>query len=579
MSRENLIRVLEGHSDVALPEEEKKKIRRLLFWLMFLAFIGATLAQGSLDEQIYRAQSEFQPTIKDAIKFSDVPEIKDSVKRISDIKYGITSVPLFPKYQVQAIEAAKLQNEPLSKLYHSLLKIGYAPTYSMPYGELWISNARSKDMSFGAHLKHLSSNAHLRDVGYSGFSDNMAGVFGKRFYKKHTLSGDLNFSQNQVHYYGYDTSVYYLKERSRTRQSYRLIEPMLRLQSHYTDSTHINHDLRLSFYNYSNLHKEVENNVRFGAKGTMFINKEKLNLGFLTDFYDHKQSHDSISDLIMSLSPTFSAKGKKWDAEIGLTGTLDNFRNKANFYFYPVLSLQYDIYESMVIPYAGISGGLIKNSFRSLSTENPFIDTTVHYTNTNNKLKAYGGLKGNISSNTSYDAGVSYSQFDSLNFYVLNYNPTDAVHNQFDVVYDNATLLNVSGQLKYDLREKWSFIAKGNYYLYETKNLVRPFHRPDLDMTFSTIYNLKSKIILRADLFIMGKQWTNPQILDNGVLRYQPKLINGWGDMNLEAEYRYSKMMSFFARFNNIANQRYYRWQNYPSQRFNFMIGLTFVPF
>ena len=31
--------------------------------------------------------------------------------------------------------------------------------------------------------------------------------------------------------------------------------------------------------------------------------------------------------------------------------------------------------------------------------------------------------------------------------------------------------------------------------------------------------------------------------------------------------------------FNNIANTRYYRWEKYPSQRFNLMAGLTFIPF
>ena len=77
----------------------------------------------------------------------------------------------------------------------------------------------------------------------------------------------------------------------------------------------------------------------------------------------------------------------------------------------------------------------------------------------------------------------------------------------------------------------------------------------------------------------MGKQWALTQGYDNNALVLKPKQINGWADINIEAEYRYSKMLSFFARVNNIANQRYYRWERYPSQRFNFMIGLSFVPF
>ena len=55
--------------------------------------------------------------------------------------------------------------------------------------------------------------------------------------------------------------------------------------------------------------------------------------------------------------------------------------------------------------------------------------------------------------------------------------------------------------------------------------------------------------------------------------------MKGIVDINLGAEYRYSKMLSFFVNFNNIANTRYYRWEKYPSQRFNLMAGLTFIPF
>ncbi|MEI6020982.1 MAG: hypothetical protein WCR21_07620, partial [Bacteroidota bacterium] len=179
-----------------------------LFWAFNFIISGFHAQTGnSSTDQIYNVPSEFQPSIKDAVKFSDVPEIKDSVKRIGNLKYGINSLPLFPKYQVQSIEAAKLQNEPLSKLYHSLLKIGYSPLYNMPMGDFWYGSNRSKDQSYGLHLAHLSSSSQLNGTGYSGFSDNGIQLFGKKFYKKHTLSADLNYERNVVHYYGYDTTI------------------------------------------------------------------------------------------------------------------------------------------------------------------------------------------------------------------------------------------------------------------------------------------------------------------------------------------------------------------------------------
>jgi hypothetical protein len=554
---------------------EKDNLKWLFACLFGFLYTFMGLSQNGINDLNFNATSEFQPTIKDAIKFSDLPEIKDSIKKIENIKYGINSQLLVTKYEAQKIDAAKLQNEPLSKLNHGLLKIGYSPIYNMPQAELWMTNARSKEMAFGAHLKHFSSTTHLRDAGYGGFSDNAAEIFGKKFYKKHTLKGDLNYERNVLHYYGYDTTLNKLSN-DYTRQRYQLFEPKLQLVSHFTDSTHINHDIRLAYYNFQNLFGEIENNVKLNALGTMFLNKEKLNVNFSTDYFNNKQQRDTFNDIIVSINPSFEANGKKWHADMGLTGTLDNLKQVSRFYFYPQLNIHYDVYESLLIPYAGVNGGLQKNSFRSLSFANPFIDTTFQYLNTNRQYDIFGGLRGNLSSSTSYDAKFSYASYENLNFFVMDYSGPNQIFNRFNVVYDNAKVMTISGQMKYQLREKLNLSAKGNYYIYTTKTLTRAYMRPDYDLTFSGIYNLQSKIIIRGDFFFMGQQWG---LTPNKEGLLQPKLIKGWADINLGAEYRYSKMLSFFAKFNNLANARYYRWERYPSQRFNFTLGLTFVPF
>lgn len=563
-----------------LTEMQQRKIKVALIIFLVLGFAIVSLAQTPLNTNtmVIKGTSYFEPSCKDAIKLNDVPEIKDSVKRIQNIKYGIASTPLFPKYNVQTIDAAKLQNEPLPKLYHAILKAGYGPIYNMPYGELWLANTRSRENNYGIHLKHFSSTAQLDNVGYGGLSNNVAEVFFKQFYKKHTLHGDFVYNRNVNHYYGYDTSANQLTT-DFTRQHYNFINPKLEIKSHYTDSTHINHNIKVGYYNFFNRQSEVENNIKLDATGDMFLNKERFTLGFLTDFYNHKQANDTLNNLIMSLAPSFLAGNKQWQLEIGLRGTIDNFKQKTRFYFHPKLSAQYNVYENIIIPYAGVEGGLIKNSFKNYAYENPFVNTTLRYTNTNNKYNFFLGLKGNLSSNTSYDTKVSYAQYDSMYFYAINYNTTNVIYNRFDILYDNSSLLTVGGQLKYQYKEKFNLIGKGNYYLWKTKNLTRAYHKPDFDITFSGIYNLQSKIILKADVFFVGQQWALTQVAENDVNVLKPKILKGYVDANLEAEYRYSKMLSFFARFNNIANQRYFKYDKYPSMRFNFMLGVTFVPF
>jgi len=553
---------------------QNKHLKYLLTFILFIFFAGNQLAQNGLSDLNFVATSSFVPTIKDAIKFTDLPEIKDSVNRISNIKYGITSVPLFPKYEVQTIEEAKLANEPLPKLYNSLLKLGYGPFYTMPYGEFWIANNRSRENNYGAHVKHLSSTAQLEGVGNSDYSNNKIELFGKQFYKKHTLSGEINYDRRVIHYYGFDATSNDLKLKdfdANTKQRYQLIEPKLKLQSHYSDSVHINHTILLSYYNLQNQNQESENNIKLNGLTSLFINKEKLNVNILTDYYNHKQSNDTINDLIISVNPSFEAKGNKWNANVGLAATINKFDTMARFYFYPQINFNYDIYENIIIPYAGVNGGLIKNSFKQLTTENPFIDSTLRYANTNNKYNLFLGLKGNLSSNTSYDARVTYSQFDSLHFFVVNYNDINKMYNRFNVIYDNASLLNISGQINYQLNEKLKLIAKGDYNLYNPEILKYAYHKPSFFLTFTGAYNLRNKIIVKADLFFVGSQWALSQ--------NENKPLKGYFDGNIEAEYRYTKTLSFFARFNNIANQRYYQWESLPSQRFNMMIGLSFIPF
>lgn len=561
---------------------QKRRIKKLQWFfviVLVLGYVAATLAQTGIKDLNIIAESVFEPTVKDAVKLGDLPEIKDTVKKISNINYAIVSNPLVSKYEVIPIDAAKMQNEPLAKLYRSLLKVGMG-TYTTPYGEFWINSLRTRDVAYGAHIKHLSSSSHLKDVGYSGFSDNEAEIFGKKFYKKHTLTGEFNYKRNVVNFYGYDTSENKLSK-DYAKQRYQLFEPVIKIQSHYTDSTKINHFIKLGYHNLTDKYNVAENNVKLNTVFNTYVNKERLFVAFDADYYNHKLPNDTFNDVIIKLNPYFETHGKKWMLDIGLAATMDVFTNQSatKFYFHPQINAQFDVYESIIIPYAGVNGGLQKNSLRSLSNENPFVTSTLNYKNSNTKINVFAGLKGNLSSKTSYDAKVSYSVVDSMHFFVIDYTKNGTLDNQYKVIYDNTNLFNVSGQVKYQYKEKIHFIAKGNYYMYKTKNLVRAYHKPDFDLTFSTVYNLKSKIILKADIFVIGNQFALTQVENNFTYTTESKLLKGIVDVNLGAEYRYSKMLSFFVNFNNIANTRYYRWEKYPSQRFNLMAGLTFIPF
>ena len=174
--------------------------------------------------------------------------IADTIKKIGNLNYSITSKPVPTNYEPQHIVAAKMVNEPLSKLYHCLIKVGMG-NYTMPYAEVFVNNTRSKETAYGFRYKHLSSNATLKNLGFAGFSDNEFYLYGKKFFRKHTLSGDFNYLRNSNHFYGYDPTIYTFSK-DFTRQVYNTIEAKVNLTSHYSDTTHVNHDISLGFYNH-----------------------------------------------------------------------------------------------------------------------------------------------------------------------------------------------------------------------------------------------------------------------------------------------------------------------------------------
>lgn len=554
---------------------------KVLLLACVLCASGFMFGQAGLDGNTVVSHSDLDATIKDATKLSDLPEINDTVSKLKDKQINITPKVVETSYKAPAIQAAKMINEPLSKLYYAQLKGGFG-NYTMPYGELWVNNLRSKEYMYGFHYKHLSAHYTAENRGFAGFSDNDVNLYAKKFYKKHVLSGDLNYYRNVNNFYGYPDSLVANNDEtsSFTKQRFNTFEGKLNLKSFLTDSNSINHDIHLNYYNISDKFGTSENNIFADGLLKTYVNKEKLNVLISTDYYNTKSNKDTINDFIFRLTPYFQAGGEKWNVDLGVNVAVDELTNQSTkFYFYPKLSVHYNIYNNFVIPYAGIDGGLQKNSFRSLSNANPFVLSSLNYANTNNVYNAFGGLRGVLSSKTSYDARVSYAKYRNMAFYLIDYD--DFLSNKFKVIYNDVNLLTVSGQVKYQLKEKINVIAKGNYYGYSGLDSgAFAWHKPQFDLNLSANYNLKSKIIVKADLFYIGQQWAKQVVTDAvGTAVIQSVQLKGIADINLGAEYRYSKMLSFFVNFNNIGNVKYYRWDRYPTQRFNAMVGVTFVPF
>lgn len=544
-----------------------------LFFVLFAVSLTVKAQKSTLDSLIILNVGTYKPTVADANKINDNPIVADSTKKLPVKTYGINSKKINPAYTVDPVTPAQMLGEPLKKLYPALAKAGFG-TYTTPYLEFWYNSLRSKENAYGIHLKHLSSAATLKNYGFAGMSDDQIGLYGKKFLKEHSLIGNFDFSRNGLHFYGYDPDLFSLSKKE-TAQHFNYFGANAELLSHYSKLSRFNHDVKLGFYNVSDAYKSSENNIRANGYVQTTIQKELIKVNALVDYYNFKSSFDTVNNAIIALNPNFIADGDKYHASLGITATLD-VQNGSKFYFHPNVEGSYNIFDNIIVPYAGVTGGVRKNSFKSITDENPFVASNLNIKNSVTKFDLYGGLKGTLSSRVAYSTKASYSAIGNMLLYV---NDTTAPGNRFQAIYDDGNILNLRGELVYQLREKLRILIAADYFNYKMKKEMRAWYKPQVKLNLAANYNLSDKIIIKADVFYFDTQFAKTFVINGGdsTSKIEAKELNSLFDLNLGVEYRYTKRLAFFININNIANARYLRYMNYPTQRFSAMAGLSYA--
>jgi hypothetical protein len=321
-------------------------------------------------------------------------------------------------------------------------------------------------------------------------------------------------------------------------------------------------------------YKSKEDNFLLEAIAGRYFLPGKIDLGVGVDYNHNAGDHDTTKNTIVKIQPMFSARGKKFDAAIGINISIDA-GTETKTYPYPQASFSYDIINHIIVPYIKLGGYLERNSYRTLTSVNPFINTTNSFTlrNTQHKYELTGGLRGSLSSELVYDVHATQMELVDAPFFVNTTFAQDVFQNKFMVVYDNVTITNVHGQLGWQHFEKIRVTATGDWYRYVMANELHPWHTPTLKISLLGEYNLQDKIIARMNIYYLNGQYAKLEG-PNGVTVQN---LKGLVDVNIGFEYRYTKFLSAFLNFNNLAAQRYERWYAYPTQKFNLMGGLTYT--
>jgi hypothetical protein len=560
--------------------------------ILNLLWLCSVAQDKDLGDKEYVIVKDYKPVLAESNKISDTPDGDTASSNPPKMNYNMAARKLETNFEAGVIKAVKIKDEPLPKLYRSLVKLGLG-NYNTYTGELFYNTIRSKTGQAGLHLKHFSGRPLLIDDHSAQFSQNRGEVYGKYFLDHATFNSRFAYDRDVFHYYGYHgthgIADDYIPDSDSTKQRFNNFNFSAGIKSNWVSGDHLDYDATLEYNGINDLYDVKENNFMVrGGVGKMFDeNYFGLNLNF--DYFkkteaefEVKDEASNLSRNIVNVNPYFKRDFDRIHLNVGFNFALEHNLGPVAAHFYPDVHVTVPIAENIVYVFADVTGGLVKKNYKTLTDENPFtIPSAKMLHNESHDIVLDGGVKGNFSSKISFVAMVKYEKMSNMNLFVndtsLYVDGTDTTvrGNMFNIVYDDGNVLDLHAEVSYRSSEKLTVAFAYDYLNWKADREQKAWHKPGSEARLMLRYNLKDKLQANVTFLTAGSQYGRT-FSNDSIPQVVPVKLKGYYDFNLGLEYRYNKLLSFYFNMNNLFFSRYEQWYGYPSEKFNFLGGLTY---
>ena len=551
---------------------------KILIILMFFSSFKIRAQEQNIDVHEVDVVEQFIPKVPPARKILDIPKITDTVKAEKNVYYSTLSKQFQTSYKIDTIKAAKIKGEPITRLYQTFLRLQLGNT-ALPTFEACYNSLRNTQYSYAIEVAYQNSTSKVK--GYdASFQKTKIAAFGKgvldygilnakilregNIFSAHAMQDDLS-KQNKHQYWGYSQFNLFLESKHNDRDRLRYFTAIY--FSDLNEMTENNYGFesllkkRFGTYDYS-----------FGLKANLYTNNTAVNTSFV---------NDATREGIYSLSPRFYGDFYDLKVSAGFDEVIDNKMNDTvvlNFYFYPQLRVDYEIVPEIFNVYGGVRSGLQKNSYWSLSKENPFVLNALQYDGDAVELKNtssvdfYAGLNTYFNSNIRVDAEISFADRTDMVFFARNENPNYYL-NKFSVIYDDVKHLSFKANANWSLSDLKGITFSLAHHFYDLTNLTYPSGLPSLEVNLNVFYNLGSKIVGHIDAYSSFERMAERTGQTDEALLYFN--LGNIIDFDLKFEYRYTKLLSAYLSGERLIGG-YEIWQNYPVNPRQIQLGISY---
>jgi len=574
------------------------RIITIIVSFTIIAFTASAQEKKEISKDV-KVVKAYTPSLSDAFKVNRMPVLKDSVGLKPKFNYSILSKAMITGYSIEPITPARLAKGRQEKLKTSYLKAGFG-NYGSLWGDLNYNILQSEKFVLGINAGHWSSFGDIKledgEKVDAPFHDTWANLGFDYLFSDKTLYTNIDFKHNIYNYYGYktiDPQLIYWVPGAGSNVKGDLLMPDVKqrlasfdfqvgFKNNEIKDDDVQYDASFTYLSFSNLTGVSQNGFKLSGDAYFPFGT----VGFAVDLdlnYYGTSVPDSIGPLysfqernntVIGLMPrmVFNFDRARIDVGLLLFGEIDSFDGQ--FQVAPVLTGKVDIVEGVVSLEGGLKGKYNQNDYRTVQYENPFVSPDQNVKSAFYGLDVFAKLKGNFSKSTSFGFDFSYAMFADEHFYVNKSFVEPGViqslayTNLFVPVYDDGSLLTVSGEILYKPDDKFSLLAKATYYGWNLDSLSRAWHKPDIEFVLKSRFSPVKNLWVDGGVNVLGKRYAfDPATLAE-------KKLSAVFDLNLGAEYIYNSTWSFFGGVNNLASSKYYQWNGYPMQGINVHVGV-----
>jgi hypothetical protein len=555
----------------------------------------------NIGTEVVNVVKPYTATISDAFKVKETPALDDDENtKKENIQYNIFSFPVASTFTPAKGKAEGVDKTRRDKLFSNYATLGFG-NYGRVIGELFITENISSTDYIGGMFRHHSSQGGIKEVVLedSFYNTSVDLTYGSQ-QRSYNWNLDLGY-QNQIYnWYGIDQTYF-----NQDATFYAQIAPDHMFHNAYLGGKIAFEDsfftgATMKFNRFWDDNGSAENRFYIKPSFVVDINEFAIKTNvvvdyvagsFDNDYFNNEGYKYGFTNFGINPSVTLNQDDLSLNIGVSLFYSADLENSDSKFFVYPNISASYKIVGDLMILYAGAEGTLQQNSYREFTNENPFLSPTIIVAPTDRPYDIFAGLKGKLAGNVSYNVRGSFMQEKGRALFRNNPFPNATTPdleitakgyqfgNSFEVIYDDMRTVSFFGELKADFSKNISARIQGTFSSFSTNNELEAWNLPSITLNANLDLTITEKWYAGASLFFVGErkdQMIAPGVNDPAFYDFSTITVKSYFDVNAHVGYKFNERLTFFLKMNNMFNQSYEKWMNYPAQQFQIVLGANY---